>query len=89
MLQLLLQLFVDPLYDLIDLWQELFHHPLIPLFQRFAHHRMIGIGKHLSGDIKGLVKYHPLFPENPNELGNGHYRVGIVELHTGVHWELM
>ena len=41
---------------------------------------MVGVGEGLASHLKGIVKAHALVHQQPDQLGNGHGRVGVVEL---------
>ena len=52
----------------------------VPLFQRLAHHCVVGVGEHLTGELKGGVKAQPTLHQQPHQLWDGQGRVGVVEL---------
>ena len=53
----------------------------VPLFQRLLHHRVVGVGKHAPGDLQRLGKAHAALIQQADQLGDGHGRVRVVELH--------
>ena len=52
----------------------------VPLLQRLAHHRVVGVGEHLPGELKGGVKGQPTLHQQPHQLRDGQGGVGVVEL---------
>ena len=75
------QLFVDTDDNIHDLRHHGTQKIQIPLFQRFAHNGMVGVGEGLLCDGKGLLKIHALCHQQTDQFRNGHCRVGIIELH--------
>ena len=45
---------------------------------------MVCIAEGLAGNVKGGVKVHALIHKQPDKLGYGYRRVGIVELYGAV-----
>ena len=52
----------------------------VPLLQRLAHHRVVGVREHLPGDLEGGVKGQPTLHQQPHQLRDGQGGVGVVEL---------
>ena len=76
------ELLVDSQNDIHDLRHHRAHQLQIPLFQSLAHNRMIGVGEGLLGNLEALLKIHTLRHQQADQFGNGHCRVGIVQLDT-------
>ena len=57
---------------------------IVPLLQRLAHYGMVCIAEGLAGNVKGGVKVQALIHKQPDKLGYGYRRVGIVELYGAV-----
>ena len=52
-----------------------------PLLQRLAHNGVVGIGEGFLGDGERVIEVHALCHQQPDQLGDGHGRMGIIELH--------
>ena len=85
---LLLQLGVNAADDVHNLRHHGTHQIQGPLLQGLAHDGVVGVGEGLLGHIKSLLKAHALQHQQPDQLGNGHCRVGIVQLDRIIRAEL-
>ena len=52
----------------------------IPFFEGFLHDRMVRIGKSFPGDAEGCFEIHAPKAQQPDQLRDGHHRMGIVQL---------
>ena len=76
-----LEFLVNAADDVHDLGNHAAHQIQRPLLQRLAHDGVIGVGEGLLGDVEGVVKAHALQHQQTDQLGDGHGRMGVVELH--------
>ena len=67
--------------DIHDLRHDRAQQIQIPLFQRLTHNGVVGVGEGLLGNTEGAVKVHTFCHQKADQLGDGHSRVGIVQLH--------
>ena len=51
-----------------------------PLFQSLGHDGVVGVGEGALGDGEALLEIHALVHQQTDELGDGHGRMGIVQL---------
>ena len=78
---LALELGINLADDVHDLGHHAAHQIQRPLLQRLTHDGVVGIGEGLLGDLEGIVEAHTLQLQQPDQLGDGHGGVGIVQLH--------
>ena len=52
----------------------------IPFLQGLAHNCVVGVGEGFLGNGKALFEVHTLQHQQPDQFGNGHCRVGVVQL---------
>ena len=78
---LLLEPGVDFLDDVADFRHNGAQKFQVPLLERFAHDSVVRVGKHARGDLERGLEVHALALQKPDELGNRHRRMRVVELH--------
>ena len=78
---LLLEPGVDFLDDVADFRHDRAQKLQVPLLERFAHDSVVRVGEHARGDLERGRKVHALELQKPDELGNRHRRMRVVELH--------
>ena len=75
------ELGIDPQNDIADLRHHAPQQVHVPLLQCLAHYRVVRIREGLLGDLEALLKGHALQHQQPDQLGDGHCGVGVVQLH--------
>ena len=79
--QLDIQAAVDLTHDLVDAGQLLGKELLVPALQRLAHHRVVGVGQGLAGDVPGLIPAVViLIHQQAHQLGHAQRGVGVVDV---------
>ena len=81
-------LFLDPAVQFLDDGHQLGHRLLQvvqgPLFQGFRQDGMVGVGAGFGHGGNGLLHRQTPGGEQPDQLGNNHRGVGVVDLNDGV-----
>ena len=74
-------LLVDGVGNHMDAGQKLPEHLQRPALQRFAHHRMVGIGETIAGHLPGVLPGQAfLVEQNAHQLRNRQGRMGVVDV---------
>ena len=78
---LALQLGIDLADDVHNLGHHAAQQIQRPLLQCLTHDGVVGVGEGLLRHLEGILKAHALQLQQPDQLGDGHSGVGIVQLY--------